>query len=154
VTLPPDGRSWRRWYAHRAQFLTQFGRDLRSGLRERGLGRVKVSIWVRPNHCLFDGIDLGAWLNEGLCDAVVTGPVIGADEKSAPELYEPSPAWVQKVRGHVPLHRCVFWEGSYATAMSQAKRRISQGYDGLCLYESNQAVLDSAVIRVCQELRK
>ena len=51
--------------------MTAFGRELRAALAARNMAHVKVSIWVRPRHCLFDGIDLDAWLDEGLCDEVV-----------------------------------------------------------------------------------
>ena len=67
-----DDPEYARWWTFRAGYLTAFGRELKAALNAHGLGRVKVAIWVRPNHCLFDGIDLDTWLSEGLCDEVIT----------------------------------------------------------------------------------
>ena len=57
-SLAPDDELHRAWYQHRADFMTRFGRELRKALNDAGLSGVKVSVWVRPNHCLFDGVDL------------------------------------------------------------------------------------------------
>jgi len=152
ASLPPDSPEWQRWYAFRARYLTLFGRELRQGLNERGMTGVKISIWVRPNHCLFDGIDLDTWLSEGLCDEVICGPVVAAHEQAHPELYRASPEWMASVRQRVPLKRSVFWAGDERAAVAEAKHLIAEGYDGLCLYESNWVVLDTPSIRACRRL--
>lgn len=151
-SLPPTSENDMRWQRYRASFLTQFGRELRIALHEAGLGHVKISIWVRPNHCLFDGIDLERWLQEGLCDEVVAGAIVKKYDLEYPDIYAADQAWKDMVQRYVPLYRTL-WVGDYPHAIRSAESIIKAGYDGLCTYESNDAVLMSDMIRLYWSLR-
>jgi len=143
------GAEYERWWRFRAQYLTAFGRELRAALAGAGLGGVKVSIWVRPNHCLLDGIDLKTWLDEGLCDEVVSqGDGQGSPEE---ELNWEKPEWKAMVRARAPLIRTV--PPNLAQARSMTRRILAEGYDGICSYESNDTVLDSRFIALFDSLR-
>lgn len=144
--LPPDTEEHRQWYGYRAAFLTQFGRELRAALRENGLAHVKVSLWVRANHCLFDGIDLETWLAEGLCDEVVADRYCGTDN------CEPTPEWRAMVQARAPLRRCISGF-SLEDCRREIPRIIDEGYDGITIYESDYAVLDSGFIDLFDSLR-
>ncbi len=150
TTLPERGDpEYVRWWGFRARYLTLFGRELRRALAEAGLAAVKVAIWVRPNHCLFDGIDLDAWLDEGLCDEVITQQYVMNNPN--PDIYWERPEWRARVRRCVPLTRGIWCH--YPTARADVKRIRAGGYDGLCSYESNQTALDSDFIRLFRSLR-
>jgi hypothetical protein len=142
--LPPDDEAHVRWFQYRADFLTLFGRELRAALLEKGLERVKVSLWVRPNHCRFDGIDVPAWLKEGLCDEIV------ADDYSLESW--PTSEWKSMVQASARLYRGIS-AFDYEGARRIARRAMEEGYDGLCTYESDQAVLDSRFIDFFDALR-
>jgi hypothetical protein len=150
-SLPESGGDWERWYHYRADFLTQFARELKQDLRDANLGHVKISIWVRPNHALFDGIDIDAWINEGLCDEVVADAQTGPDAQL--EITNPTPEWFKKVQSKVQLYRGIYIH-DYDWAAAAVKRFISEGYDGICTYESDFAVLDSRFIHLYESLRK
>ncbi len=143
--LPPDDDEHRRWFQYRADFMTLFGRELKEALGAKGLARVKVSLWVRPNHCLFDGIDLPAWLEEGLCDEVVADDFLGVESW-------PSPEWKALVQHSARLYRGVT-AFDFDGAQTRTRRAIDEGYDGISIYESNQAVLDSRFIAFLNGLR-
>jgi hypothetical protein len=150
-SLPDRGDpEYRRWWAFRAGYLTQFGRELRAALRDRGLGHVRVAVWVRPNHCLFDGIDMEAWLREGLCDEVVSQGYIQGNPN--PEIYWETPEWKRMVRACVPLIRGFWME--FRQARLDVRRALAEGYDGLCTYESNDTALDTNFIRLFRSLRR
>jgi uncharacterized lipoprotein YddW (UPF0748 family) len=136
-SLPSSDPHWLEWYAFRAGFITQFVRELRQDLREAGLGHVKLAAWVRPNHCLFDGIDLELWLREGLCDEVV------ADIYSDATLDEPTPQWSAMVRAKAPLIRGIGF-GQHLLSVTQVKSIMDRGADGLCVYGSEQFAQTSA----------
>ena len=147
LILPETDEEHTRWFQYRADFMTQFGRELRDALKAKGLGRVKISLWVRPNHCLFDGIDLKAWLDEGLCHEVV------ADNYQSKEVCVVRPEWKRMVQAKVPLIR-----GTTGLVCSEAtedvKRILTEGYDGICFYESDYSVLDTGYIRLFEGLRE
>lgn len=132
ASLPESGPDYQQWYAYRAGFMTQFGRELKQDLRDAGLGHVKLSLWLRPNHCLFDGINLEDWLNEGLCDEVI------ADIYSDATLDEPAAEWRRMVKAKVPLLKGIGSGGHVEYAISNLPRHIAVGYDGLCVYASEQ----------------
>lgn len=153
-TLPEATDEYLRWYRHRAQIMTIFGRELCAALKSEGMDHVKISIWVRPKHCLFDGIDLDAWLGEGLCDEVVAGPYPGD-----PELLVADDAWRKRVQDHVPLIGGIMPVGmgdhsSQAQILSTIERYKQQGYDGLCTYESNDAVNMPRMLDLYDQLRQ
>ncbi len=153
TTLPESTPEHERWYRHRAEHVTRFGRELRAALAARGLRHVKVSIWVRPQHCLFDGVDIEAWLDEKLCDEVVAGPYAG-DMK----LLIPKPQWKQRVQSCVPLIgginvASLAFKTSATIAKTECDRFIREGYDGICTYESNDAVVMPEMIELYQSLR-
>jgi hypothetical protein len=132
-SLAPTDEEHVRWFGYRAEFMTRFGRELKQDLRNAGLGHVKVSIWVRPNHCLFDGIDIDAWLGEGLCDEVVADIY---PEDMGP-LTEPVEAWKKKVQAKVPLIKGIGMAQMHMEYGAKNLRRIAnEGYDGVCSYES------------------
>lgn len=152
LSLPPMDDEHLRWFRHRAGFLTQFGRELRSALRDAGLANVKVSLWLRPQHHLYDGIDLDDWLAEGLCDEVVASARTFVDEPLA--ISEPTAAWRTNVQSHVPLVRGI-WAHDLPFAKANVRRWIDdEGYAGLSTYESNAAVLDPEFIDFYQSLRR
>jgi hypothetical protein len=148
-THPEEDEVRLNWYRYRAQYLTLFGRELRAAFRQKGLGAVKVSIWVRHDRCLYDGIDLDAWLEEGLCDEVVAA---GSRHIYGATLVPPA-EWCRKVRAHVPLiHGISAYDLEGARALTQAALR--DGCDGLCTYESDFAVTDDAFVDFYRTLRK
>src|SRR5262249_17790241 len=149
ASLPRTDEEHTRWYQHRADFMTLFGQELRAALQTKGLGHVKVSIWIRPNHCLFDGVDLPAWLEQRLCDEVVVNGVIGPELCYSTE-YDPAvcgvrPEWKKMVQASVPLIRCLTYQ-EFSRWKRDLPRAKLESYDGLCTYESNMAVLDSNFI--------
>lgn len=148
--LPENDPKLQRWWQFRAGYLTTFGRELKAALRGNGLEHVKISIWVRPNHCLFDGIDLPVWLNEGLCDEVVSQMYVQGNYN--PEIYWETPEWKEMVRSKVPLIRAIF--PSIKDARQDVKRILAGGYDGICCYESNDTVLNTDFISLFRSLRR
>jgi hypothetical protein len=148
-SLPNAGPDWERWYQYRADFLTQFGRELRAALRDKGLGHVKISTWVRPNHALFDGIDVPAWLNEGLCDEIVADAQNSVDVQLP--ITEPTEQWKRAAQEKVKVYRGVY---EYEWARKHIPRFIREGYDGVCTYESDLTVLDSRFIGLYDSLRR
>jgi len=148
-TLPPMDDESVRWYRYRAGFLTRFGRELRQRLRATGLGHVKISLWLRPNHHLYDGIDLDDWLKENLCDEVVISQRTYVDEPLP--IAEPSPAWREGIRARVPLLRGI-WAHDLKFAEANVARWIDEGYHGLSTYESNAAVIDPRFIEFYHQL--
>jgi hypothetical protein len=156
-TLPPSDPEHTRWYQHRADVMTIFGRELKAALRSRGLEHVKISIWVRPNHCLFDGIDLPMWLSEGLCDEVVCNGMIGPErcyrEDYDPEVCGVRPAWKNLVQARASLERCLAY-GPLSRWKRHLPEVLSEGYEGLCTYESDWSVLDPGFVEFYRSLRR
>jgi hypothetical protein len=152
TSLPESDEPNLRWLRYRAGFLTQFGRELREALKKKGLGRVKIAIWVRPNHCLFDGIDMEAWLNEGLCDEVVADAIVG-DYYQHQDCYAVRPEWKKMVQSKVPLTHGIPC-GNIAVARRMAAEILKDGYDGICTYESDCTVLQDQYIQLYHSLRK
>lgn len=65
-----------RWLQYRSTFLTRFMRELRSMLdeveREQGRSRLAVTAVVsRPGENILHGMDLNAWVGEGLVDTLI-----------------------------------------------------------------------------------
>lgn len=151
-TLPEADEEHTRWSQHRAEFLTLFGRELRAALSERGLGHVKIAIWVRPNHCLFDGIDLPTWLDEGLCDEVVADAIVAPLFKNR-ECYDVRPQWKEVVQQKVPLIRGI--PGfDFDMAKQMVPEILEQGYDGICTYESDYTVVHDGYRELYWNLRR
>lgn len=151
-SLPPNDDEHLRWYAYRAAFMTKFGRELRAALSAAGLGHVKISIWVRPKHCLFDGIDLPAWLDEALCDEVVVDAPAGIHHDNI-RLYGVPKRFKRMVQAKVPLIRGIPY-GRIQWCKQHVPDIVADGYDGLCTYESDFAVLDTDYLKLYQRLRK
>lgn len=147
-SLPESGPDYRQWYAYRAEFMTQFGRDLKRDLIEHGLGHVKISLWLRPNHCLFDGIRVEDWLREGLCDEIV------ADIYSDETLDEPRPDWRKKVQACVPLLKGIGFGTYSGEAARDPGRYLAQGYSGLCVYGSEQFAQTSPNLAFLDRVRQ
>lgn len=145
--LPCMDEAHVRWYAYRAKFMTQFGRDLRAALRQKGMGHVRIAIWVRPNHCLFDGIDMQTWLAEGLCDEVVADQYVSAD------VCEVRPEWKRMVQQRAELIRGISSLSDIGEARQDVRKILAEDYDGLCVYESDYAVLQSDFIELSRSLR-
>jgi hypothetical protein len=148
-SLPPTDDAHVRWWKYRAEFLTQFGRELRAALREKNLGHVKIAIWVRPNHCLFDGIDMEAWLNESLCDEVISDFYAGVRRM---DLYWDRPEWKRMVQAKARLIRGVPMNAEETREL--LPRILREGYDGICTYESDLTVLDREFIELYRSLRR
>jgi hypothetical protein len=136
--VPHSDEKSLRWYEFRARYMTEFGRELKRDLKAAGLGHVAVSIWVRPNHCLYDGIDMQTWLDEGLCDQVV------ADSMASGRIGElgvdPTPEWEAMVRAKVPLVRGL--SAFNEKTMREHLGAFLKKYDGVSVYEGNCAVVD------------
>jgi len=145
-TSPQGHGDYLQWFQYRAAFLTTFGRELRAELKARGMERVKVSIWIRPERSLYDGIDLDAWLEEGLCDEVVASSQIHCVTHPLPKV------WRDKVQKHVPLIHGVSGF-DFNDAKTASKRAIEEGYDGICTYESDYTVLEDVFIDLYRSLR-
>ena len=148
---PDRDPEFERWWKFRAGYMTVFGRELRAALARKKLSHVKVALWLRPNHCLFDGIDLDAWLDEGLCDEVITQSYVGINP--AAEIDWDRPEWKEGVRSSVPLVRAV-WNDYEQEATSMVPRILREGYDGICFYESNETVITPEFIELCRSLRQ
>lgn len=148
-----DDPEYERYWQYRAGFLTQFGRELKRALKREKLAHVKVSIWVRPHHCLFDGVDIDAWLNEGLCDEVVS-QAHSSPTDAGGAMYWEHPDWKKKVQAKVPLIRTVVGFSLGKQEKQEVQRILADGYDGLCTYESDYSVLDSDFIDLYRSLRK
>ncbi len=142
--------AYERWWAFRAQYLTTFGRELKQALRKAKLDHVKIALWVRPNHCLFDGIDLPAWLDEGLCDTVISD--FYASFELLGDLYWDTPAWRQMVRQKAQLIRGLPMQPEAAKKL--LPRALAEGYDGICSYESDFTVLDNQYLKLYESLRR
>ena len=149
-TLPEMTREWVRWYQYRADFVTQFGRELRASLNRAGLRHVQVSLWLRPNQCLFDGIDMKAWLAEGLCNEVVADRYIATEDPAL--ITEPRPNWRRMVQAKARLIRGAGYDLAYA--QKNARRFAAEGYDGFSTYESNDAVVNPEWLNVYEGLRR
>jgi hypothetical protein len=147
-SLPESGPDYRQWYAYRAEFMTQFGRDLKRDLIEHGLGHVKISLWLRPNHCLFDGINVEDWLREGLCDEIV------ADIYSDETLDEPRPGWRKRVQACVPLLKGIGFGTYSGEAARDPARYLAQGYSGICVYGSEQFAQTSPNLAFLDRVRQ
>jgi hypothetical protein len=145
-THPEEDELRLKWYQYRAGFLTQFGRELRAALKQKGLGAVKVSIWVRHDRCLYDGIDIDAWLEEGLCDEVVASSGIHGDTANV------SPEWRRKVQAKVPLIGGIS-NFNLEGARAWAPIAMREGFDGLCTYESDFSVMSDGFIDFYRSLR-
>ena len=139
-TPPPTGGEHVRWFQYRADFLTQFGRELKADLRARGLDQVRISLWVSARKCLFDGIDITAWLAEGLCDEVVAEGVT-------------TPEWRRMVREKALLYRGISWLKP-RHARKAVSEYLAEGCDGICTYESDWAVVDADFIEIYNDLRR
>jgi len=150
-TLPETDPEHTRWFRHRADYMTLFGRELRAALRRKGLDHVKIAVWVRPNHCLFDGVDLPAWLDEGLCDEVVADAIV-AQYFSNRECYDVRPEWKSMVQRQAKLIRGV--PGfDLDTARRMVPEILTQGYDGICTYESDYTVVHDGFRELYASLR-
>lgn len=141
---------YENFWRYRAGFMTLFGQELRQALRAANLSHVRIAIWVRPNHCLFDGIDLPAWLDQGLCDEVVTMHYSSGVQDL--ELNWETPQWREQVRAKVPLIRTLEPWRKMSKVKAQLRRILAEGYDGICTYESNDTVLDTDFIQLYRSL--
>lgn len=153
-TLPEATPQHLQWYRHRAEVMTAFGRELKDALRAAKREHTRIAIWVRPNHCLFDGIDLDMWLREGLCDEVIAGPYAGKVKLLAAKA-----AWRRHVQKHVPLIGGIMpieprGQWSKRRVHAQVQRFVREGYDGLCTYESNDAVNNQEMIDLYLSLHR
>src|SRR5690606_13185986 len=101
--------------------------------------------------CLFDGIDIDAWVNEGLCDEVVIGSTTGIHY--ADPTYHPDADWFARLRGKVRLIRGLFC-AEPRVMKQQIERAIAEGYDGVNTYESNMAALNDRIIEVYDSFRR
>ena len=151
-TLPESDEGHERWFRHRAGFLTLFGRELRAALQAAGLGHVRIAIWVRPNHCLFDGIDLEAWLDEGLCDEVVADAIVASCFRNR-RCYDVRPEWQRMVQRKAKLIRGIpGFDLDMARAM--VPEILARGYDGICTYESDYTVVHDGFRELYRSLRR
>jgi len=147
--LPSTDEEQIRWFRHRAGFMTQFMRELRAALSEADLGHLAIAIWVRPSHCLFDGIDLDTWLDEGLCHEVIAHSY-GSHEAMRQALDVPDD-WKRKVQAGAKLSYGVYgWQPDMPQRFARA---IAEGYDGICSYESDYTVLQNEFIALFRGLR-
>ncbi len=150
-TLPPNDQDHIRWYQYRARFLTLFMEELRAALQNAGIGNMPVSIWVRPNLCLFDGIDLEDWLRRNLCQEVVAQDDYFMGRNQNP--YNIDSEWKNMVQQHVPLI-LGFWFQDENITIDNYRKAVNDGYDGICTYESNEAVLNTKFIDIFRDIRK
>ena len=146
-SFPPDDEENRRWFRHRADYMTTFGRELRAALAGEGLGHVKVAMWIRPNHALFYGIDMEAWLDESLCDEVVADQYVDAEHSQV------RPEWKRMVQAKARLIRGVTGF-DIAQAREMIPRILGEGYDGLCTYESDFTVVQPEWREIYDSLRR
>ena len=150
-TLPETDDEYTHWFQHRADFVTQFGRELKAALKDNGLEHVKIALWVRPNHCLFDAIDMKAWLDEGLCDEVVADAIVAWYFKNH-ECYDVRPEWKELVQAKARLIRGI--PGfDYEMAKEMVPQILEEGYDGICTYESDFTVLANDYLDLYRSLR-
>jgi len=138
--LPPTDEEQVRWFQYRADFLTQFGRELKADLKVKGLDHVKISIWVSARKDLHDGIDTKAWLDQGLCDEVVAEGAV-------------TPAWQKMVREKALLYRGISYF-KLDHARKTIPELLASGCDGICTYESDWAVMDTDFVELYRSLRR
>jgi hypothetical protein len=141
------GEEWLRWWKFRAQGFTSFGRELRAMLREEGKPDLPLHVQVRPQMALFDGLDLEAWIEEGLMDVLNVWPT--------PDFHVPEEIF-ETVKDQIPLRCTVSFlhdPEAYLPRMEQVLG--DRCYAGLTIYESNMAVwspfLRAAMERWVQE---
>jgi hypothetical protein len=140
------GEEWTRWWKFRAEGFTQFGRELRSMLREEGKPDLSIHLQVRPKMALFDGLDLGAWIDEGLADLLNVWPT--------PQFEVPEEIFAA-TRGRIPL-RCTV--SVIAQHDADAERQMEAvirdpRFQGLTIYESDAAVWSTRWRSVMSRLR-
>jgi hypothetical protein len=59
---------------------------------------------------------------------------------------QPSPEWIAGVKAKVPLIHSTYWYQVEAFL----SEKIAQRADGICIYESNDAVLKGRMIRIME----
>ncbi|MFZ4694532.1 MAG: hypothetical protein ACOYMV_05325 [Verrucomicrobiia bacterium] len=127
------GEEWTRWWKFRAEGFTRFGRELRAMLKEEGRPRLPIHLQVRPMMALFDGLDLGAWIDEKLVDLLNVWPTPG---------FEVPEEIFAAARGRIPLRCTVSVIGQHDAAAEQKMETVVRDprFQGLTIYESDAAV--------------
>ena len=69
------------------------------------------------------------------------GPELCISDRYDPRVCGVRAAWQKRVQAHVPLIRCLGY-ANFSRWEQVLPRVLAEGYDGLCTYESNDAVLD------------
>jgi hypothetical protein len=126
------GEEWIRWWKFRAQGFSDFGRELRTMLREEGQPDLPIHVQVRPQMALFDGLDLETWIEEGLLDLLNVWPT--------PDFHVPDEVF-EATKNRVPLRCTVSFLHDSQTWQSRMEEVLGDArFDGLTIYESNMAV--------------
>jgi hypothetical protein len=134
-----------RWLAHRAAFVTEFMREVRLAMDEiggrRGRKRIQVTAVVFGTEAmnLFYGMDVRAWIRDGLVDWIIPYQS-GADLLSSRDSFT-DPRDVAPLVGLARGSGCKIApnimprELGPATYMQRAAGLYEQGVDGLYLWD-------------------
>lgn len=131
-----------KWYQYRADFVTEFVRELRHAAAKAGKPDFELVLWVRPDCPLFDGVDTKTLIDEKLIDLVLH------DTNVYPSAHRVSREFLHLIGGKVsvlasmPAHRGPI--ADLPGALEEVGRQIAAGsIQGLNIYESNYAVQDA-----------
>jgi hypothetical protein len=141
------GEEWTRWWKFRAEGFTQFGRELRAMLKEEGKPDLPIHLQVRPMMALFDGLDLGAWIDEGLANLLNVWPT--------PSFEVPEEIFAA-TRGRIPLRCTVSVIGQHDADAKKKMEAVVRDprFQGLTIYESDAAVWSTHWRTVMARLRE
>jgi hypothetical protein len=139
-TLPGDGPE--EWLRFRAEPFTQFLRELRAALaaQQGGACPLLVRTMDQPWRNLQAGADVDAWLAEGLLDGLILAPHCPSGD-DYPESLDLTPF----VGGPTPIYGQIWRNSSAMLAEALAAQAYGQGAAGVCLYESNVAVMRTSL---------
>ena len=150
-----------RWLRHRASYVTQFLREVRAMLREAEaeLGRdLKAAYHVMNSvaNSLYFGLDVEAWVREGLVDYLIIHPCFTVDER-VPTDWRVRPEFVREY-AELVKGRCELYVDVYPRRMPAEAYRLKAieyyeaGADGLCFWDTNTRFVRKSEWRIVTRL--
>lgn len=142
--LPGEGSE--QWLRFRCEPFTQFLRELRSALNAGNGGR-RYPLIVRtvdmPWKNMVIGCDVSRWLAEGILDGIIFAPHCPSGD-NYPEHMDLT-TYVHQSSGKTGIFGQVWRNSSAVQAEIMAADLYAQGVNGVCLYESNLAVMRTSL---------